>query len=117
MTLTSIFLFNPPHVFGISEPTVEGVFKYPNVLLRTFTWHDDFVTGDAFGGELITVAVVAEQRLVLAGEGLICQRAITAEAAEAVLVIMSVLVEEFLAATQKQQRFKQDHHITEIKLT
>lgn len=91
------------------------VFKQPNVLLQTFTWHDDLVTGDAFGGELITIAVVAEQRLVLAGEGLIRQRAITAETAEAVLVIMPVLVEQFLAATQKQQHFKRDHHIIEIK--
>lgn len=66
------------------------------------TWHDDLVAGDAFGGELVTVAVVAEQGLVLAGEGLICQRAIAAEAAETVLVIVAVLVEEFLAATQKQ---------------
>lgn len=87
------------------------------MLLQTFTWHDNLVAGDAFGGELITVAVVAEQRLVLAGEGLIRQRAITAETAEAVLVIMPVLVEEFLAATQKQQRFKWDHHIIEIKFT
>lgn len=72
------------------------------MLSSTFTWHDDLVAGDAFGGELVTVAVIAEQGLILAGEGLICQRAITAETAETVLVIVPVLVEEFLAATQKQ---------------
>lgn len=89
--------------FGKSETTAEWVFKYPNAPLWTFTWHDDLVAGDTFGGELVTVAVVAEQGLILAGEGLICQRAITAETAETVLVIMPVLVEEFLAVTQKQQ--------------
>lgn len=61
-------------------------------LLRT--WHDDFVAGHTLGGELVTVAVIAEQRVILAGERLICQRAITAETAEAVLMIMPVLVEE-----------------------
>lgn len=58
------------------------------------TWHDDLVTGYTLGGELITVAVIAEQRVILAGEGLICQRAITAETAETVLMIVPVLVEE-----------------------
>lgn len=67
----------------------------------TFTWHDDFVAGHALGGELVTVAVIAEQRLLLAGEGLIRQRAITAETAEAVLVIVPVLVEQLLAGEQE----------------
>lgn len=58
------------------------------------TWHDDLVTGYTLGGELITVAVIAEQCIILAGERLICQRAITTETAEAVLMIMSVLVKE-----------------------
>ena len=66
-----------------------------------FTWHDHFVAGYTLGGELVTVAVVAEERFVLAGERLVCQRAIAAETAEAVLVIVSVLVEELLAAQQQ----------------
>ena len=68
----------------------------------TFTWHDDLVAGNTLGGELITVAVIAEQRVILAGERLICQRAITAETAEAVLVIVPVLVEELLAAEREE---------------
>lgn len=62
-----------------------------------FTWHDNFVAGYTLGGELITVAVIAEQLVVLAGERLICQRVIAAETAEAVLVIVPVLIEELLA--------------------
>lgn len=71
-------------------------------MLCTFTWHDDLVAGYTLGGELITVAVIAEQRVILAGERLICQRAITAETAEAVLMIMPVLVEELLATEQEE---------------
>lgn len=82
---------------------MERLFEDPkSAPVNLFTWHDDLVAGDAFGGELVTVAVIAEQGLVLAGEGLICQRAITTEAAETVLVIVAVLIEEFLAAMQKQ---------------
>ena len=36
------------------------------------TWHDVLVAGHAFGGELVAVAVVAQQRLLLAGEGFVC---------------------------------------------
>lgn len=64
------------------------------ILQLPCSWHDDLVTGDTFGGELITVAVVAEQRIILAGERLVRQRAVAAETAEAVLVVMPVLVEE-----------------------
>lgn len=64
------------------------------ILQFSCTWHDDLVTGDTFGGELITVAVVAEQCVILAGEGFVCQRAVAAETTETMLVIMSVLVEE-----------------------
>lgn len=60
------------------------------------TWHDCLVAGHTLGGKLVAEAVAAHERVVLAGEGLICQRAVTAEAAEAVLVVMSVLVEELL---------------------
>ena len=60
------------------------------------TWHHNLVAGHTLGGELVAVAVVAEQRVVLAGEGLVRQRAVAAETAEAVLVVMSLLVEELL---------------------
>lgn len=69
---------------------------------HAFTWHDDLVAGYTLGRELITVAVIAEQRVILAGERLVRQRAIAAEAAEAVLMIMPVLVEELLAAEQEE---------------
>lgn len=72
----------------------------------TFTWHDDLVAGYTLGGELITVALIAEQRVILAGERLICQRAIAAETAEAVLVIVPVFVEELLAAEQEEIQHK-----------
>lgn len=68
----------------------------------TFTWHDNLVAGYTLGGELITVAVIAEQRVILAGERLICQGAITAETAEAVLMIMPVLIKELLATKQEE---------------
>lgn len=67
----------------------------------TFTWHDNLVAGYTLGGEFVTVAVIAEQSVILVGEGLVCQRAIAAETAEAVLVVMPVLVEELLAAEQE----------------
>lgn len=68
-----------------------------------FTWHDYLVTGYTLGGKFITVAVVAEQGVILAGKRLICQRAVAAETAEAVLVVMPVLVEELLAAQQEEE--------------
>lgn len=67
----------------------------------TRTWHDNLVAGDTLGGEFVTVAVVAEQRVILAGEGLVGQRAVAVETAEAVLVVMPVLVEELLPAEQE----------------
>lgn len=70
----------------------------------TFTWHDDLIAGDALGGELVAVAVVAEQGVVLAGERLVRQRAVTAETAEAVLVIVPLLVEELLAGPGNERR-------------
>lgn len=75
-------------------------------MLCTFTWHDDLVASYTLGGELVTVAVIAEQRFILAGEGLIRQRAITAETAETVLVIMPILIEELLAAEQEHTKRK-----------
>lgn len=43
------------------------------ILQLSGAWHDDLVTGDTFGGELITVAVVAEQSIILAGERFVRQ--------------------------------------------
>jgi len=63
------------------------------------TWHNCLLTGNALGGELIAVAVIAQQLLVLAGEGLVSQRAVTAEAAEAVLVVVAILVVQLLGRT------------------
>lgn len=65
------------------------------------TWHDRLLAGDALGGELAAVAVVAQQLLVLAGEGLVGQRAVAAEAAEAVLVVVAILVVQLLGWTAR----------------
>lgn len=43
------------------------------VLQLPRAWHDDLVTGDTFRGELVAVAVVAEQSIILTREGLISQ--------------------------------------------
>lgn len=56
--------------------------------------HDGFITGHTFGGELVAVAVVTQKSVVLAGEGLVCQRTVAAETAEAVLVIVTVFVKQ-----------------------
>ncbi len=56
------------------------------------TRHDSFIAGHTFGGELVAVAVIAQKSIVLAGEGLVCQRMVTAETAEAVFVVVTVLV-------------------------
>lgn len=74
--------------------------KTSRIFVSIFTWHDDLVTGYTLGWELITVAVIAEQGVILAGEGLVCQWAVAAETAEAVLVIMAILIKELLAAEQ-----------------
>lgn len=81
------------------------IFKVPlhrNIAASTHTWHDNLVTGYTLGGEFITVAVIAEQCIILASEGFICQRAIAAEATEAVLMVMPVFIKEFLAAEQRK---------------
>ena len=67
------------------------------------TWHDRLVTGHTLGRDLVAVAVVAQQGLVLAGEGLVRQRAVTAETTETVLVVVPVLVEQLLEIQQGQQ--------------
>lgn len=65
------------------------------ILEFSCAWHDNLVTGYTLGGEFITVAVIAEQCIILASEGFICQRAIAAEATEAVLMVMPVFIKEF----------------------
>lgn len=65
------------------------------------TRHDGFVAGHTFGRELVAVTVVTQKSVVLAGEGLVGQRAVAAETAEAVLVIVTVLVKQLLIHTDK----------------
>lgn len=72
------------------------------VLQLAGPWHNCLLTGNALGGELIAVAVIAQQLLVLAGEGLVSQRAVTAEAAEAVLVVVAILVVQLPAVVANQ---------------
>lgn len=72
------------------------------VLQLPRAWHDDLVTGHTFGGELVAVAVVAQQGVVLTGEGLVGQRAVTAETAEAVFVVMSVFIEQLPSVVADQ---------------
>lgn len=48
-------------------PRVAGILQLPS------TRHDSLVTGDTFGREFVAVTVVAEQSVILAGEGLISQ--------------------------------------------
>lgn len=60
------------------------------------TRHDCLVAGRTLGGELVAVAVAAHERVSLAGKGLVGQRAVAAETAETVLMVMSVLIEELL---------------------
>lgn len=38
---------------------------------RISTWHDNLVAGHTLGGKLVTVAVVAQQGVLLAGEWLV----------------------------------------------
>lgn len=64
------------------------------VLQHLGTWHHRLVAGNTLGGELVAVTVAANQAVVLTGEGFVGQRAIAAETTEAVLVVISVVVEE-----------------------
>lgn len=66
------------------------------------TWHDCLVAGHTLGGELVAVAVAAHQRVILVGEGLVCQRAVAAETTKAVIVVVSVLIEELLEEEDNQ---------------
>lgn len=68
------------------------------------TWHDCLLAGNAFGGELAAVAVIAQQLLALAGEWLVGQRTVTAEATKAVLVVMAILVVQLLGRTAEMRR-------------
>lgn len=72
------------------------------------TWHDCLVAGHTLGRKFIAVAVAAHQPFVLAGEGFVCQRALAAETAEAVLVVVSVLVEELLEEEMMSKMFHKE---------
>ena len=74
--------------------------------LKVSTWHHGFVAGHTLGGKLAAIAVTAHQRVVLAGEGLVSQRAVAAETAEAVIVVISVLIEELLEEEEGQTEKK-----------
>lgn len=80
----------------ISVITQESVNFVKQPVSLVTTWHDHLVAGGALGGKLIAVAVAAHQRITLAGEGLVRQRAVAAETAETVCVVISVLIEELL---------------------
>lgn len=80
------------------------------------TWHDRLVAGHTLGGILVAVAVAAHQRVLLAGEGLVCQRAVAAETAEAVRVVVSVLIEEFLEEEEEEEDVRKAILITLNKL-
>lgn len=84
---------------------IPGETRPPEPVRHLSTWHDCFVAGHTLGGELVAEAVAAHQCVVLAGEGVVGQRAVAAETAEAVLVVVSVLVEELL---EEEQRHTQD---------
>lgn len=68
------------------------------------TWHDHLLAGHTLGGELPAIAAVAEELLSLAGEGLVGQGAVAAEAAETALVVMAVLVVQLLWGREAEVR-------------
>lgn len=73
-------------------------------MVAVVTWRDLPAAGGAFGGEVAAVAVGAHQRIAPAAEGLLRQRALAAAAAEAVGVVMPVLVEDILRRTGRTVR-------------
>lgn len=70
------------------------------------TWHNYLVAGHTLGRKFIAVAVAAHQTFGLVGEGFVCQRALAAETAEAVLVVVSVLVKELLDEEERKSQIK-----------
>lgn len=56
------------------------------------TWHDGFLAGVALGGVIISVAFVAEQKVIFGSKGLFHQRAATCCALEALLMPVTILV-------------------------
>lgn len=72
------------------------------VLQHPGPWHHRLVAGHTFGGELVAVAVAADQTVVLTREGLVRQRPVTAETPETVLVVMSVLVKQLLEGKKRR---------------
>lgn len=97
---------------------VNLVFGGKKMIQRVFnvaTWHDRLVAGRALGGKLVAVAVAAHQRITLAGEGLVCQRAVATETAETVCVVMSVLIEEFLEKEERQRQTFKDWKTNQVR--
>lgn len=72
------------------------------------TRHHLLVADHALGGEFVAVALAAHQSIVLAGEGLVGQRASAAYAAEAVFVVVPVFIEELL----EEERRAGSHCVT-----
>ncbi len=68
------------------------------------TWHDRLVAGYTLGGELVAEAVAAYQRVALAGERLVCQRAVASETAKTVRVVIFVFIEELLEEEERECR-------------
>lgn len=80
------------------------------------TWHDRLVAGHALGGKLVAVAVAAHQRVFLAGEGLVCQRAVAAETAKTVRVVMSILIEELLQEEEREGHTEQLEMVKPVRI-
>lgn len=60
------------------------------------TRHDSLPTGRTLGRERRAVAVITEKLIVLTGERLISKGALAAAAAEAALMEVAILIEQFL---------------------
>lgn len=90
------------HRRGVNLSTADACLLSASCFL-VLTWHDRLVAGHALGGKLVAEAVAAHERIVLASERFVGQRAVAAETAKAVLVVMSVLVEELL---EEEERVK-----------
>lgn len=68
----------------------------PGVEALGHTRHDSLPTGRTLGREGRAVALITEKLAVLTGEGLISKGALAAAAAEAALMEVAILIEQFL---------------------
>lgn len=66
------------------------------------TGHDSLPTGRTLGREGRAVALITEKLAVLTGERLISKGTLAAAAAEAALVEVAILVEQFLSGRQSR---------------